>query len=287
MFWTLTRFILDGKAHFDDEALAFLLTDSPLPSARPGTYSMISKERHNVSGEFLYRLGHPLGEFVIQAGKDYPTPVAKVSFDVSGHPAKISMVEALKGGAGWLILQRLVIDSFDREDYLLFSALDDDGNSLDQETCEKLFNCQGKILGSLEVPADEKQRLTADANQHGKATVSKSLERNNRYFNEAREQLEKWADDMVLAAEKELRDTKEQIKALSRQSRHATTIEEQHRLQERIKDLEKKKRRQRQQIFDVEDEIMERRDGLIDGLERRMQQRTTSEPLFTIRWTVV
>jgi SNF2 family DNA or RNA helicase len=287
MFWTLTRFILDGKAHFDDEALAFLLTDSPLPSARPGTYSMISKERHNVSGEFLYRLGHPLGEFVIQAGKDYPTPVAKVSFDVSGHPTRISMVEALKGSTGWLTLQRLVIDSFEREEYLLFSALNDDGKSLDQETCEKLFNCQGKILGSVEVPAGENQRLTADANQHAKATVSKSLERNNRHFNEAREQLEKWADDMVVAAEKELRDTKEQIKALSRQSRHATTIEEQHQLQERIKDLEKKKRRQRQQIFDVEDQIMEKRDRLIDGLEKRMQQQTTSEPLFTIRWAVV
>lgn len=287
MFWILTRFILDGKAEFDDQALAFRLTNSPLSSVRPGTYNMISKERRNVSGEFLYRLGHPLGEFVIQCGKDYPTPVAKVSFDVSGHPAKISMVDTLKGRGGWLILQRLVIDSFEREEYLLFSALDDDGRSLDQETCEKLFNCQGNVLASLEVPEGERRRLIADANQHAKATVSKSLERNNRYFNEAREQLDKWADDMVLAAEKELRDTKEQIKALGRQSRQATTVEEQHQLQEKIRHLEKKKRRQRQRIFDVEDEIMERRDKLIDGLEKRIQQRTSSEPLFTIRWSVV
>ena len=248
---------------------------------------MISKERRNVSGKFLYRLGHPLGEYVIQSGKDYPTPVAKVNFDVSGHPVKISMVEALKGNAGWLILQRLVIDSFEREEYLLFSALDDDGRPLDQETCEKLFNCQGNVLDSLEVPEGERQRLMADANQHAKATASKSLERNNRYFNEAREQLEKWADDMVLAVEKELRDTKEQIKAFGRQSRQATTVEEQHQLQEKIRGLEKKKRRQRQRIFDVEDEIMERRDKLLDGLEKRMQQRTSSEALFTIRWSVV
>ena len=51
-------------------------------------------------------------------------------------------------------------------------------------------------------------------------------------------------------------------------------------------DLERKKRRQRQRIFDVEDEIMEKRDSLINALERRMQQRTESIPLFTIRWTV-
>ena len=286
-FWTLTRFILNGKATFDEEALAFHLANPPLPSVRPGLYHLISKERENISGEFLYRLGHPLGEYVIHAGKDYPTPVAKVSFDVSGHPTKISMVEALEGKSGWLTLQQLDIDSFEREEYLLFSAFNDDGKSLDQETCEKLFNCKGAVLDLLDVPAGERKRLAADADRHAKATVSRSLERNNRYFNEAREQLEKWADDMVLAAEKELRDTKEQIKALGRQARHATTVEEQHELQERIKELEKKKRRQRQRIFDVEDEIMEKRDKFIEALEKRMQQRTESTQLFTIRWQIV
>jgi hypothetical protein len=247
---------------------------------------MISKGRKNVPGEFLYRLGHPLGEFVIQAGKDYQTPVAKVIFDISSHQARISVVEDLKGKSGWLILQRLIIDSFEREEYLLFSGFEDDGMSLDQETCEKIFNCRGQVLDMLDVPDGERRRLAANADRHAKAAISKSLERNNHHFNEARGQLEKWADDMVLAAEKELRDTKEQIKALNRQARQATTVEEQHQLQGKIKNLEKKKRRQRQRIFDVEDEIMEKRDSLIDALEKRMEQRTESVPLFTVRWKV-
>jgi hypothetical protein len=286
MFWTLTRFTLGGKAAFNDQALSFRLTDPPLPSIHSGTYHMISKDRENVSGEFLYRLGHPLGEFVMQAGKDYPTPAAKVMFDVSGHQAKISMVEGLKGKSGWLILQALTIDSFEREEYLLFSGFDDNGKALDQETCEKMFNCNGHVLDMLDVPEGERRNLAADADRHAKATISKSLERNNHHFNEGREQLEKWADDMVLAAEKELRDTKEQIKALNRQARQATTVDEQHQAQEKIKGLEKKKRRQRQRIFDVEDEIMEKRDVLIDALEKRMQQKTSSKPLFTIRWKI-
>lgn len=286
MFWSLTHFILDGKATFDNEALAFNLKESPLPSVRPGTYHMISKERENVSGEFLYRLGHPLGEYVIHAGKEYPTPAAKVRFDVSGHPVKISMVDKLKSKSGWLILQRLVIDSFEREEYILFSAFDDDSKSLDQETCEKLLLCEGKVLTPVDVPEEERERLTADADRHARATISKSLERNNRHFNEAREQLEKWADDMILAAEKELRDTKEQIKALNREARHATTVEEQRQLQEKVRDVEKKKRRQRQRIFAVEDEIGEKRDALIDALEKRLAQRTTIESLFMLRWQV-
>jgi SNF2 family DNA or RNA helicase len=93
-------------------------------------------------------------------------------------------------------------------------------------------------------------------------------------------------DDMILAAEKELKDTKLQINALNRQSRMSATVEEQHEFQEKIRDLEKKKRRQRQQIFDLEDEIAQKRDDLIAALERRMTQKKSIEPLFTIFWKV-
>ncbi|MFO0453914.1 MAG: helicase, partial [Pseudomonadota bacterium] len=95
------------------------------------------------------------------------------------------------------------------------------------------------------------------------------------------------ADDMVLAAEKALSDTKEQLKVLHRQSRQAPTLEEQKQLQDKIRRLEQQQRRQRQEIFQVEDEIMAKRDALIDQLERRLAQRTEAETLFTIRWRVV
>lgn len=91
---------------------------------------------------------------------------------------------------------------------------------------------------------------------------------------------------MVLAAEKALKDTKEQIKALRRQARQAATLDEQHAIQEKIQKLEKQQRRQRQDIFKAEDEIMDKRDGLIDSLERRLAQKTEAVALFTIQWAV-
>ena len=129
--------------------------------------------------------------------------------------------------------------------------------------------------------------MDAEAERHAKATVSRSLEQNSVHFNQAREKLEKWADDMVLSAEKALADTKEQIKALRRQARQAVTLEEQHEIQQQIQKLEKQQRRQRQEIFKAEDEIMEKRDTLIESLERRLAQKTESERLFTIKWAVV
>lgn len=287
IFWDLTRFILSDCAVFNDEELSFDLKATPLATVQPGHYQLISKVKANIPGEFLYRLSHPLGEFSIETGKRQHTPEAEVVFDVSNHPTRISLVEQLKGKSGWLHLQRLIVESFDREEYLLFSGMTDQGASLDQETCSKLFFCQGRVSGTAELASGLKSKLDADVRRHSEATLNQSLEANNQFFNEERDRLEKWADDMVLAAEKELKDTKELIKTLNRQARQAPTVEEQHQVQGKIREAEKKQRRLRQQVFDVEDEILEKRNLLIEKLEMQMSQKTDQEGLFTIRWQVI
>jgi hypothetical protein len=224
---------------------------------------------------------------VVQSGKSLQALSAVITFDVTNHAARVHVVEALRGKAGHLILTRLQIESYEREEYLLFSGFDDDGLTLDQETMEKLFGCSGHVDAQTDIPSMVAKRLEAEAQRHAKATISVSLEQNSAHFNQARDKLEKWADDMVLSAEKALADTKEQIKVLRRQARQAVTLEEQHSIQEKIQKLERQQRRQRQEIFTVEDEIIEKRDSLIDQLERRLAQRTETETLFTIRWRVI
>ena len=151
---------------------------------------------------------------------------------------------------------------------------------------EKLFGCVARVRSEAPISSAALERLGAESERHAKATISRSLEQNNVHFNQAREKLEKWADDMVLAAEKALRDTKEDIKALRRDARQATTVDAQHEIQRRIQELEKRQRKQRQEIFQVEDEIIAKRDKLIDTLERRLSQKTSTDTLFTVRWTV-
>ena len=132
-----------------------------------------------------------------------------------------------------------------------------------------------------------RDRIEAEAKRYSEAMVSQSLEANNHLFNEERERLENWAEDMVIAAEKDLADIKAQIKAIRRQARSATTLDQQNEYQKKQQELEKKQRKQRQQIFDIEDGIAEKRDQLIDRLQKRMSQKTTTTPLFMIQWKVV
>lgn len=291
-FWYLTSFILHDRAAFDAANFVFDLSKPPARDIHKGRYHLISRNEPgdaaaNDHGYFLYRLSHPLGEFVVEDAKARPTPPAALTFDVTGHPGRVAIVEGLRGRSGWLTLRRLLVTTFEEEEYLLFSAVDDDGRSIDQEACTKLFG-----IGATERPIGPADgnvaiRLDAEADQHQRATLNRSLEVNNKHFAVARERLEQWAEDKVFAAEKALKDTKEQIKLLRREARNATTLEEEHGVQTRIQELERKQRKQRQDIFTQEDEIAERRDVLIAGLEKRLQSGHRSETLFTIRWSVV
>lgn len=299
-FWSLTRFILAGRARFIDPELAFDLERPPREDIARGRYHLISKSKPRPGaevsgpedvGRFLYRLSHPLGEHVIEHAKGLETPDAEVVFDVTHHPTKLSTVEALRGRRGYLVLTRLTVDSYDREEFLLFSGFDDHGDVIDAETLEKLFLCTGTFVeasgDSFSVPLAVEQRLAAESERHAAAMINRSLEENSQHFHDARERLECWADDMVLASERALQATKVELKAQRRQARQAVTLEEQREIQDRIQKLERQQRRQRQEIFRVEDEIIEKRDELIDQLEKRLAQRTETETLFSIRWAVV
>ncbi len=287
-FWTVTKHVLADQARFDDTDLSFELLDPPTTQTPAGRYLLMSKGAQPDTPAELYRLSHPLGEFVIDSAKAAQTGEGRLVFDVTHRAARISVVEELVGSRGVLLLERLIVDSFDREEYLLFSGLLADGRAVEHETIEKMFNCATTFeSGDLSVVAELRRTLAAEAEHHASATVSRSLDQNHEHFQVARDRLEKWADDMVLSAEKNLADTKQQIKVLRREARMAATLADQHALQEKMQRLERQQRKQRQEIFDVEDAIVVRRDDLISALERRMAQRSVRETLFTVEFAVV
>jgi hypothetical protein len=98
--------MLQERAQFDDAALAFDLSKPPTQAILAGRYHLISKSTHSANkphtsetdeaeetskqaraeyGTFLYRLSHPLGEFVIDQAKALDTPPARIVFNVSHH----------------------------------------------------------------------------------------------------------------------------------------------------------------------------------------------------------
>lgn len=284
LFWRLTRHCLAEQAEFNDTNLTFRLAASPVESVPAGDYWLIRKGKGIKPPEcaHVYRLTHPLGEHVLDSGRRRETPAATLRFQLSDHPLRISVLEQLTARRGWLELNLLELDSFQHEEHLVFTALADDGTHLDQEVCERLFNVTAELVPDS--APEPPQELSARTKRQLDATLSRVLEENHSYFQRERDKLEAWADDQIASSEAQLEDTRAKIKDAKRRSRTAETLEEQKTAQEALKTLERQQRRDRQSIFDVQDEIEEKRDALIDALERQMHRKSQTHRLFRIRW---
>jgi len=284
LFWRLTHHVLDGSARFDDQSLSFDLESSPAAVAPAGRYHLIRKGLPVPDDGHIYRLGHPLGEYVLDSARRYDTPTEELAFELGGASQRIAALEQLPCRSGWLELNLLELESFQLEEHLVFSAQADDGSWLDAEACQRLLELPGRSTGQRAEPSGVPAKFDANVRRQIDAALAKALEENNTYFQAEREKLDQWAEDQLLAAEQSLHDTKAQLKDAKRRARAASTVDEQASIQEQIKTLERQQRRQRQEIFDVEDEIESKRDALIAALERRLNQSSHSVPLFRIRW---
>lgn len=288
-FWGVTRFALDKQARFDHSVHAFSLAQSPAeidPPVAAGRYQLIRGAAQPDMLAHAYRLSHPLGEWAQVKSLRTATPTARITIDHTSHGSKVSQVEDLKGQSGWLRLDRLQVTAFETTDKLLFSGLTDNGQAIDQETCEKIMSVEAKGLPASIKDAPPPQ-LMANSERHIAAAIDDILEANQQLFNEERDKLEKWADDKLMSAEEALRNTKATIAQLKRDARKAATLQEQSDIQHEISSLERQQRRQRQEIFAVEDEIIEQRDQLINSLQQRLKEKTDTQILFSLRWQVV
>lgn len=288
-FWGATRYALANRAQFDEAHYAFSLTRPPLPSIAQGRYQLLRGAKQVDMLAHAYRLTHSLGEWTLTQAKQAETPLAEVCFDHSYHPNKVSALTPLREQSGWLRLVRLQVQAFDTTERLLFIARTDDGQTLDQELCEKLLMIEANAAPQKLEPqhATIPDWLDANTQRRVEAEVANILDANQKLFADERDKLDKWAEDKILAAETTLADTKARIAAHKREARKAQTTEEQLDLQNKLRELERQRHRQRQEVYDVEDQIDEQRNALVADLEKRLKQSIHHETVFTLRWRVV
>ena len=285
-FWALTVFALGPNAVFDDASHTFDLLDE-VASSPPGRYCLIKKGTEETSG-ILYRMSHPLGQYVLNQALNEAVFSGKVTFDISRHTGyRISQVEKLKGHSGYLTLYKYIVSSFDSEEFLLFAGFLQDGSPLTAEQCQKLFECGGFADTRYQVPPDIKKKLKAEIDIYASATLERANQQNLVYIREEEERLDKWTKDMVLALEKELENVKLQIRETERRLRLAATTAEHAELNEKLSELNRKKRNMRARLEDNEEEIETRRRALIDDIKRRSQAQCELMELFTVEWEVI
>ena len=284
----LTRHELDGQAEFLGDA-SFRLTANPFPQ-QAAVIPMGLYELPRRSGEaHLYRLNHPLAEALIANAKSRDLPAAEIHFDYGHHDGKVTTLEPLIGKTGWLALSSFSVEALDQaEDHLIISAVTDDGQTLDEEVAQRLLTLP---CSSAPHPLPQGkcgiQPTLKTLTQARQANIERVISgRNARFFAAEADKLDGWADDLKMGLEREIKEIDRQIKEVRRAATTALTLEEKLAGQKQIKALEAQRNQKRRSLFDAQDQVDKQREELIAVIEGKLNQATTLQPLFMLRWNL-
>jgi ERCC4-related helicase len=280
--WDLTRFELASVADFDERRHAFSLRENPFPgeAIHSGPYRL---GRADDDGANIYRLGHPLAQRVLDEAKAAPLPMADLAFQLD---KKVTILEPLRGKAGWLTLRCIALSALDDEEELLFAGLTEDGYALDPEQCRRLFDL-GAVVGEIRaIKASPKAELDAAFERAKQVVAEEAGRRNGGWFEGEIDKLDRWADDLRATLKADLAEAEEAVKAAKRAARTAQTLPEKLALQRDAHKFEAKRDEAWREYERAGKEVDARKDALLDDVARRLGQRTSERELFTIRWNL-
>lgn len=281
----LTEFELGAHAEFLNSGSAFRLKSVPpavsMSDAPLGLYELPRR-----SGEaHLYRLGHPLAEWVLHQAKSRELPAAEIAFDYTGHPSPIAAVKPYAGQTGDLLLCQLSVEALDQaEDYLLFAAMTSNGQMLEEDAARRLFSLRASSVKPVHSNGFALPRLQEAIALQQDAALRRISTRNAEFFEQEAAKLDNWADDLKVALEREIKELDRQIKEARRAATLALTLDEKLAGQRQIKALEGQRNSKRRALFDAQDEIDRLRDSLIDAIQDRMSASTTLQEIFCVHW---
>ena len=309
-----TRAALNGHASFDEDDTGFLLSSLPDGLHEEGSIAIPlgryelprrSEEAH------IYRMAHPLAQGLIELAQRAPLAASKLLLDYEAYGTKVSVIEALRGKNGALMVQHLRIHSLGAtEEHLLGAAIDADGNVFDADVTDRLLGMPGHtvplprvdsapvqqplsddlalaqqnmldfVAANVPIPAALQQQIDQQ-----KSVVLTDLEsRNLTFFSQETEKLDAWADDLKVGLEREIKDLDRQIKEARTKSKGAATLADKLQAQKEQRDLEGQRDKKRRELFNRQDEIQARRDQLIDELESQLSQKIEQRTLFSCEW---
>jgi adenine-specific DNA-methyltransferase len=279
MLLDLAKFGLDDQAVFDSNEPRFQMR---IEGASEVQRFHLDWQRAEALGDTFFRLDHPLARDLIEKAAVQSTVPAEVTFDYEAHA---SALDQHRGTSGWLEVSKLTAEAVGRSDeFLLVAACDAGGKRLPPDVATKFFSLNGRVESAVKGAAPSVLNEIRD--QLRGVRLQELQERNDEFFQEEDEKLDRWAEDVKFGLERELRELDTQIRTAKKSSKSAVALADKLEAQKLIKALEAKRNAKRRQLFEAQDEVDRKRAELIDEIERQLQTKTSIEPIFTLRWTL-
>lgn len=289
LLWRTTRFFLEPYAEFADTGYNFVLRQNPFPTEtiHSGPYQMRKPKGDEFDAEEpanRYRIGHPLAQRILAECCVLETPVCEIQFNLSGSGKKIAALAALAGKSGWLQCTRLSVAGLDEEDTFLFAGSQDDGGTLEQEQCRRLFDLSGQAGERILLQPPEALASVIEEHRREHAVVVE--QRNSGAFEKEMEKLDRWGDDQRVSLKTALADLDENIRASKKEARQAPSLPEKLALEKSRRLLESKRDEAWRAYDEAARTVDVKKDSLLDEIASRLKQSESLQELFTIRWHV-
>lgn len=284
-FWNLLKNELWENAIFDNEKLEFRLLTSLNNNIKVWNYTF---DKNNLEHSYFLRTNSTLWEEILEKSKNRDLEIKQITFDTSKSKTKISSIENLKWKEWYLRVDKFIIHTFEKEEYLIFTWMDDEWNLIEQEIFEKMFlvpwleediKLNNTIINDLE-------KLRNERLEQFKLT---SIDNNSNFFNEEIKKLESWEDDMKINLRNELDELQKEYNNKKKESLMVWTKDmvKKLELEKEAMKLNEKLNSKQKSYFEEVDKIEKQKWELIDSLEAKMNAWNSDENLFVIKWKVI
>jgi SNF2 family DNA or RNA helicase len=277
LLWEVAKHELGDRAFWFDDKLLFKLKDTDGDASYTLKKGQDEKHHH-------FRIQHPLAQDILTTAMGRELPSAELTFNYSQGGKKITILEDLVGQGGSLIASLFSISALESEDYILFAGKTEQGQKIDSEQCSRLFDLPAS---GIESGFQDDGRLEKSLKKQEKHLLGDISERNAVFFDEEMEKLDKWAADQQKTLKSDLKDLDEQIKELKKEARRTSNLPDKLKMRRKTQTLEKKRDTAWKAYDSAAREIEQKKDELIDEVEARLDQQTSSVPLFHIRWKLI
>lgn len=284
--YALAKFELSDYAEFGEKNSSFTLKSNPFPdlSVPNGPY----KIGKNIDDAHIFRIQHPLAQRILQNARNRQLGNAELVFDLTGSGQKIHILNDLKGKSGFLKMSYLTIESAEDEDFILTSAITEEGRVLGIDQIARMIALPAQ---TNEVGVDAGQAQMEALEKGLKAQEREILEqvstRNSSFFDEEMEKLDLWAEDKRVSLKTQLGELDDQIKDLKKQVKASTHLPDKIAMQKELQKLQSKRDTAWKDYDEASREIEKQKDGLIDRVESRLAQNITRKDLYMISWRVI
>ncbi len=277
-FWRLCTFTFENYAEFRNYSFAITKRNQLLPL---GSYIIADSNREKINLHF----NDKSGESIVNYCKNITLPSSAI-FNLSSYKYQINELKKMIGKRGIVSFGKVVIDSFEKEEYLILSGRMEDGTYLDQETILKLFRLESRDSDVSIKCTEVLSTLRSDFKANADSITNKSIEKNNIILQQEIRKIDDWANDKIAGIELRVEILREQRKQLQKDADYTANSLEKIRLQNEIDKISKNIKKLWLELADNEDLVEKRRKEIVEKLKAESMKKVSIIHYFDMPFEV-